>query len=661
MHRFRQTQNRVQAGGRRKGWLLVGVFLLSAVAWGTNATFTFVRKGLTTKGVLFSSPTLVDLDGNPLTLEIVVGDEGGNIYGFDSTAALMWTFSIRSFAGFETVQTPCQCSPAVADLDGDGRKEVVVSLAKRDSYNEPQYPGCIFMFRLDPTGRNPTATNGFARRTLCRNGDGVPDGVFASPTLSDLDGDGQLEILAGAWDELLYALRPNGSLAWNLNNDLTDDQEYGFKTGDTIWTTPAVADIDSDGVNEVVFGSDAHSLPDGSPFWGHQIPYQMRNGGLLVVLHAPTGLLDWGAAGAGKFFIESYRPEGSGWYYNEFGENHIPRDNISEVLQSSPVIGDVDDDGKMEIIHGTGQTSFAPTDNLHNRIFCFNGDNATTCWVYDAGAEVYATPALVNVDNDPDVEVFVRQADPTSPKICGVKGSTGAAIAGYPVAITAGNYRSIGPVVGDVDGDGTQEIILVAYGMLHVFGADGVDESHFYDAPSLMFTSPAIGDIDSDGKCEMLVTTSEGIYLYRCNNGTAGVIPWGQYRRDARKSGVLPLFDSARGPITLLGDLVGGETAQLRVQFQNIGSAVWTSQTVELVNSSVGWSPATISLPPANRTPNAKVLDMTVTLKVPRQLGFHTLIFQLRQQNGDPFGVVLAQLFVVNQLAAPAQHWRLYR
>jgi len=537
VHRGRRLLGRVAC-------FLVAASLAGSVAWSATASFTLIRTASTSSWVKFSSPVLVDLDGNPQTLEIVVGDESGNIYGFDSQANLMWTFSIRNYPGLSWVQTACQSSPAVADMDGDGAKEVAVTLASRDEYAASK-PGAIFLFHLDATGRNPTFTGGFARLALDRNLDSIADGCFASPTVADLNGDGKLEVLAGSWDELLYAIKTDGGLVWNLNYDPTDPNEYGFKAGDTIWTTPAVADIDGNGTCEVVFGADAH-LANPSV----QIPFQSKAGGVLVVLDAPTGHLQFGPApsGGGKFFIESYAAEGG----NPYGENHIPVCNLSEVLQSSPVIADVDADGRYEIIHGTGQNVHWPTSGWHNGVYCWNGENATLKWATNVGAEVFACCAVANVDGDPDLEVFVRNFSETNPKLYGLKGSTGAVLPGFPVAIQPGNPRSIGAVIGDVEGDGQMEIILISYGRVHVFGANGVQESYFDGAPAAMFTSPAIGDIDHCGQCEMVVGTANGIAIYRCS-GTVGTIPWGQYRRDALKSGVVPRFTPGPANLTLTG------------------------------------------------------------------------------------------------------------
>lgn len=648
--------SRQRLSGRRGAGLLV-TLLLAVGGWSETATFRLIKIAPTDAPLRFSSPTLVDLDNNPATLEIVVGDESGNVYGFDSLGNRMWQFSIRNFRGFEGVWTACQSSPAVADLDNDGKKEVAVTLASRDEFL-PYKPGAFFMFRLDGAGRNPTVAGGFARLARDFNYDWIPDGCFASPTVADLDGDGDLEIITTSWDQTCAAFHHTGALAWNLKYDPTDTQAYGFPAGDTIWTTPAVADIDSNGVKEVVFGADAHLFG-----WGNQIPFQMQPGGILIVLHGPSGLLNWAPAGQGKFFIESYHPEGDDWYYNPNGENHIPVANtvvrISEVLQSSPVIGDVDGDGRMEIVHGTGQNFYHPADANHNRVYCWNGESATLQWSYYLGSEVFASPALANVDNDPDLEVFVRDFNEWTPRLWGFKGNSGAVLPGFPPAIKPGNPRAIGAVIGDVDGDGRQEIITLSYGRVHVFNSGGLQESCL-DPPNALFTSPAIGDIESDGQCEMIVCTSNGLYIYRCN-GKVGAIPWGQYRRDAQKSGVVPVFDATPASLLVVGNPLGGGTVNVQLTFHNLGSAVWSSKTVKLHNDTAGWYPADFQLPTSAWVPNARTLTMTVPLRVPTKLGSHLLSFRLQTTGGSSFGQPARMMIYVRQLLTGATHWNLYR
>jgi hypothetical protein len=611
--------------------LFLAWIALAPCAFASYANFYVVGIGATNAPIRFSSPVLVDLDRNPRTLEIVVGDEYGYIYGFNCLGQQMWQFSIRQFAGFEWVWTACQSAPAVADLDHDGRMEVVVTLASRDEYIWYK-PGAFFMFRLDRNGYCPTAYGGFAGLTCDVTGDNVSEGCFASPMLADLDGDRDLEVLIGSWDHTVYALHHTGAPAWYLNYDLSDGYEYGFKTGDTVWDTPAVADLDGDGYSEVVFGVDTHDFA-----WGHQIPFMSRAGGILVVLNAWDGTLKKAPWGWGRFFVENYTPEGSDWYYNANGDNHIPAVNISQVLQSSPIVADVDGDGKMEVVHGTGQNYYAPTDIWHNRLFCWNGETASLQWAPDVGAEVFASPAAANVDGDPQLEVFVRNFSENTPALIGLDGAYGTNQPGFPAALRPGNPRSIGSVIGDVDGDGMMEIITVSYGRLHVFGANGVQESYFDSAPGCMFSSPAIGDIDGDGRCEMVLSTSYGVIIYRCN-GTAGAMPWPQYRRDARHSGTVPLFEAQPVALQALSTARAGQPLTVRLWCYNTGSFVWSSNSIYLKCMSAQWSPATIGVPAYTYVMGSGLLMVDFTLTAPRKAGYYLLPVCLTSFTGVEFG-----------------------
>ena len=67
--------------------------------------------------------------------------------------------------------------------------------------------------------------------------------VRSSPAVADLDGDGILEVIVGSDDGKIYALSAQGERRW------------AFEAGDWIRSSPAVADLDGDGALEVIFGS----------------------------------------------------------------------------------------------------------------------------------------------------------------------------------------------------------------------------------------------------------------------------------------------------------------------------------------------------------------------------------------------------------------------
>ncbi|MHA1911222.1 MAG: FG-GAP repeat domain-containing protein, partial [Candidatus Kariarchaeaceae archaeon] len=67
--------------------------------------------------------------------------------------------------------------------------------------------------------------------------------VSSSPAVADLGNDGELEVLVGSYNSLLYCFNSDGSLKWS------------YQTGDIIYSSPIVADLNNDGELEVLVGS----------------------------------------------------------------------------------------------------------------------------------------------------------------------------------------------------------------------------------------------------------------------------------------------------------------------------------------------------------------------------------------------------------------------
>ncbi|MDP3789096.1 MAG: FG-GAP-like repeat-containing protein, partial [Candidatus Omnitrophota bacterium] len=174
-------------------------------------------------------------------------------------------------------------SPAIGDIDRDGQAEIVFG-----TYNQPGGPfghdGMIYAFRIDGSllpGNWPVNTPGF---------------IANSPALADINGDGYLEVIAGAGDGRVYCIDKDG-------NHLPG---WPYQTWGQVWSCPAIGDIDEDGELEIIVGSaDAkiHAIKaDGSP-----VP---------------------------------------GWPFN-----------TQPYVQGSAVIGDINDDGRIEVIAQTQPNS----------------------------------------------------------------------------------------------------------------------------------------------------------------------------------------------------------------------------------------------------------------------------------------------------------------
>lgn len=146
---------------------------------------------------------------------------------------------------------------AIADLDGDGQKEVVVTGNVYDcgyaSYPS-QYIG-VYIFNSDRSRFN---RGGYDWRTppvdtgapLSEDYDLI-ENAQPNPVLADLDGDGRLEILYASYDGRLHAFWLDKSEHGSWPFAVNDPGEGFFRFA----SEPVVADLNNDGLAEVIFAS----------------------------------------------------------------------------------------------------------------------------------------------------------------------------------------------------------------------------------------------------------------------------------------------------------------------------------------------------------------------------------------------------------------------
>ncbi len=185
-------------------------------------------------------PIVADLDGDG-QIEII---SGGDVWKLvNGTWTLSWQAQFASVTpglkhGFEPA------SVAVADLDGDGKAEVIIHIIGYD--NGPQKnAGGIHIFNHD----------GSLRRTIP-----IPfTWINGLLSVADADGDGAPEILM-AGDNFVYAYRQDGTLLWaKLPPDIISDVEPAIAPISGVpHTTDSplyVYDLNLDGVPEVILQS----------------------------------------------------------------------------------------------------------------------------------------------------------------------------------------------------------------------------------------------------------------------------------------------------------------------------------------------------------------------------------------------------------------------
>ncbi|WP_369178233.1 FG-GAP-like repeat-containing protein [Candidatus Thiodubiliella endoseptemdiera] len=197
----------------------------------------------------YSSPTLADIDGDG-DLDLVVGKNDGTLKYYQNTGTTSnpaYEAKTGDDNPFNVIDAGYSSSPILVDIDGDGDLDLVVG--ERD--------GTLKYYQNTGTTSNPA----YEVKTGDSNPfDGIDVGNYSSPTLADIDGDGDLDLVVGETD---------GTLKYYQNTGTTSNPAYEVKTGDSNpfdgidvgnYSSPTLADIDGDGDLDLVVGENDGTL-----------------------------------------------------------------------------------------------------------------------------------------------------------------------------------------------------------------------------------------------------------------------------------------------------------------------------------------------------------------------------------------------------------------
>ncbi len=303
------------------------------------------------------------------------------------------------------------------------------------------------------------------------------------------------------------ALKPNFPIYYPIGKEFTPED----------WHPVVAEDLDQDGDNEIIVveSGDLLGTPtflcvydhEGSVVWkyelGDSVPFQD---------FPLTGDLD------GDGFMEIFTEGGTGGDLMGFHHDGTPLDHGWPVQTGSKSLGksmgDLDGDGSLELIALTHESpNSILTSSRQLMVIKSDGSIPITWNLHSCSSDLETMellPAIGNLDEDEDLEIV---------SITGCN-SIGIFDISQPDSVKTNAFINSGklitsPVIGDLDQDGVNEIILTANGTeddvqggIHVFNSFGEELPGFPALVEEHFdSSPALADLDGDGDLEIIASS----------------------------------------------------------------------------------------------------------------------------------------------------------
>jgi hypothetical protein len=422
-------------------------------------------------------------------------------------------------------------NPQIGDIDGDGVIEIVALSAVNIDINNPRRAQNIYIFN----GSDGTLETTISTPFLSFDG--------ATPfAIADLDDDGDGEIIVAAMDDMggaynngferrLVCYSHTGTQLWVSNAQYGVNHHNGTNQAGT--PSIGIADFNQDGIPEVyVYNEIFNALTGvklcdgGANGVGNQHDYRNQQPGITVAADLrPSAGLEL-AAGPTVYDVtitNTAGTAGNSMVANNFSNALVPgtlaqRDGFT-------AIADINLDGVGDVI----------VMSENDRVYAYNPVTMTLI-AHRASAASSRQGALFIGDIDGDGSPNIGYCRENAIDMLSYNGTVNFQLK-WTLAVVDGSART-NLTMFDFNQDGTQEMIYRDESTLRIFDGSGAAPVVLVSLPSFSDTAmegPVVADVDNDGSAEILVTTEDSaadadrvgrIQVFRSNAS-----PWAPARK----------------------------------------------------------------------------------------------------------------------------------
>ncbi len=484
------------------------------------------RPDLYLGGLNMTHPAFGDLDGDG-DLDLLVGERGGRVVLYRNRGnvhAPQWTFESEAYAGIDVGEW---AYPALGDLNSDGILDLVVGTGNsglRIYYNQGTRTAAAWSDDPDVT---------------------LSGGWHSTAALADLDGDGDLDLLAGQFGESLSLFRNDkvsGVRTWSLVT--TSYGNIRIEGGESL--QPCFVDLDKDGDLDLLLGVGArlrwyrNSGPKTAPSWTLVTDDFLGWRGSSYVSPAAA---DWDndsdpdiVTGEHWGVLRFLRNDSVAWAE----ESHLFQFDLNG--DTAPALADWDGDGDYDLLLGQAHG------NVHR--FANDGGKVQPDWRPEGVLltlpwtnHPHAFPTFADIDGDGDKDLFVGEGSWGDP-------ADGGNIRQYRndgsryspqwnlvteqfLGLDVGGWSA--PVFADIDADQDFDLFVGnGVGTLTFVKNTGSSKSPAWAAPVSDYaaidvgerSAPAFLDVDRDGDMDMLIGSAAGSLAYVRNTGSSTNPQW---------------------------------------------------------------------------------------------------------------------------------------